>query len=311
MKQTLAWAALLLAAACAEPAREMEPQEAALDSARGTAESPSTAVPGWMPSESEPEPVAKGLAAEAVLALTNYPVGSTPDRLALAAGLGAAEFAAELVDPAIESRGRVVYAQFVGIGASGASITVLVEQTLRPADGQPTSESRSIEIRLERDGEVWRVSELAAVGGPPGNLPPDMSAEARAVVDHPDIRLPSSARWDIYRGDVDAELLRLLAAVAEVHEIDVLTFVSGRPQYVFDTNVLSNHARGWAVDVYAVDGTPVVEQRREGSAAHSLVVRLYDGGINEIGSPWDLDGPGGRSFTDAAHQDHIHIAVTP
>jgi hypothetical protein len=29
-----------------------------------------------------------------------------------------------------------------------------------------------------------------------------------------------------------------------------------------------------------------------------------------VGSPWDLDGEGDRrSFTDAVHQDHIHIAV--
>jgi hypothetical protein len=80
---------------------------------------------------------------------------------------------------------------------------------------------------------------------------------------------------------------------------------------VFDTDRLSNHAQGRAVDIYAVDGANVVEQRIEGSPAYSLAAWMHDLAVEEIGSPWDFDGPGGRSFTDAAHQDHIHIAVAP
>ena len=256
--------------------------------------------------------MAKRLAADVALALTTYSLGATPAQVAGAAGLEAdVELAAELVDPAFESQGRVVYAQFVGIGPSGASITVLVERTSRDSNGEATSETRSLEIRLTRVGEAWRVNDLGAVGGPRTDRPTSLAAEANAVVDHSRIRLPSSARWDIYRGEVDPGILGLLADVAEVHELDVLTFVSGRPRYVFDTDLLSNHARGRAVDVYAVDGVIVAEQREEGSTAHRLVRLLYERGVEEIGSPWDLDGPGGRSFTDAAHQDHIHIAVAP
>ena len=31
--------------------------------------------------------------------------------------------------------------------------------------------------------------------------------------------------------------------------------------------------------------------------------------VSEVGSPWALDGYGGRSFTDDVHLDHVHIGV--
>jgi hypothetical protein len=308
-----ACAGMLLAAACAEGEPEPDPDHGRPE-AVPVAGSPSPlfpALPSWEPSAEEPEPLAKRRAAEAVLALTNHPLGATPGTVAAAAGLGESGLVAELIDPAAASRGRIVYAQFVGVLPSGASITVLVEQSRRGPDGEIEAETRSVEVRLLRDGETWRVSELAAVGGPPTERSPALAEEAVEVLDHPRIRLPSSARWDIHRGDVHPELLGVLTAVAARHEIDVLTFVTGRPSFVFGTGVPSHHARGRAVDIYAVDGVPVVEQRDVGSPAHELVQWLLEAGVREIGSPWDLDGPGGRSFTDAAHQDHIHVAAVP
>ncbi len=40
-----------------------------------------------------------------------------------------------------------------------------------------------------------------------------------------------------------------------------------------------------------------------------LMSRAADEAAVRIGSPWALDGLGGRSFTDVVHQDHLHIAV--
>ena len=62
------------------------------------------------------------------------------------------------------------------------------------------------------------------------------------------------------------------------------------------------------MDIWAVDGLPVVAQRVTGSVVRGLVQELMTLGVTEIGSPWDLDGPGGASFTNVVHQDHLHVA---
>jgi len=308
LRQTAALAVVLSLASCVEGEPEPAPEPSQPEAAAPAALS---AAPSWEPSAAEPEPLLKRRAADAALAFVNYALGTTPEEVAGSVGIPITDVVSELIDPASESRGRVVYAQFVGVLPSSASVTVLVEQSRRGSGGEEETDTRSIDIRLVRDGDDWRVSELAAVGGPPVERPGTLAEEARAVVGHPRIHLPSSARWDIYRGDVHPELLRVIAETAQRHEIQVLTFVTGRPRFVFGTGVPSHHARGWAVDIYAVDGVPVVEQRAAGSPAHRLATWLHDQGVHEIGSPWELDGPGGRSFTDASHQDHIHVAVAP
>ena len=47
-----------------------------------------------------------------------------------------------------------------------------------------------------------------------------------------------------------------------------------------------------------------------GTGPYRFVEWLYEQPeVKQIGSPWALDGFGGRSFTDIVHQDHIHIAI--
>jgi NAD(P)H-flavin reductase len=79
---------------------------------------------------------------------------------------------------------------------------------------------------------------------------------------------------------------------------------------VFGTDRQSDHTRGRAVDIYRLDQTLVIDDRAEGSFTHQIVKWLYDQPeIRQIGSPWRLEGPRGRSFTDRLHQDHLHVAV--
>ena len=43
---------------------------------------------------------------------------------------------------------------------------------------------------------------------------------------------------------------------------------------------------------------------------HQIVTWAYERPeVREVGSPWALDGPGGRSFTNEVHHDHLHIGV--
>ena len=73
----------------------------------------------------------------------------------------------------------------------------------------------------------------------------------------------------------------------------------------------SAHSEGLAADIYAIDGRFVITQRLTDSGAYEVASTLLANGATQLGSPWVL-GPGGaRSFTDAVHQDHIHVQQSP
>jgi len=302
----------LLAAACGsgQPENVQEPSDHPAATVPEILEPP----PAWEPSPSEVLPQAKALAARIALALTNYPYGSTPEGVARAVAEGGEIPLAvleELLHPDAASAGLVVYPQLVGADDTAAAITVLVEQRLRRTGGTEESHLRVLDLRLERESGEWRFAALRSGGGREHSRPAELSEAARTVLDHPNIHLPDTGRWDVHAGRVTEELLELLVLVADRHEIHVLSLVSGRPRQVFGTDRPSRHAVGRAVDIHAVDGIPVVEQRAEGSPAHQLVTWLFELDGPRIGSPWALDAFGGRSFTDLVHQDHIHLSVEP
>jgi len=307
------WGSLVLTAACSgqdvEDPGTPEPEEHA-------AQAPSAPPPGepWFPHPSESLPDAKVLAARAAEALTNYPAGWSPAsarQLLPGAKIEPAVLEA-LVDPNTRSTGRVVYPQLVGAGGDGAAVTVLFEQTLRRSSGEEESQRRVMDVRLRHDEGVWWLEAIPSVGEFPPTLAaalPPLSAAALAVLEHPRIHLPHTARDDIERGRVEEELIGLMLRIAERHEIHILTLSGGRPGLVFGTDRPSQHSVGRAVDIYAVDGDPVILQRETGTPAYRLVTWLFELGTPEVGSPWALDGFGGRSFTDVVHQDHIHVGV--
>ncbi len=265
----------------------------------------------WTPGPGEVFPDAKQLAADTAQALTTYPHGSTPEGVAQAAGVPhVAAVLGRLVDRDAASAGTVVYPQMGGATEDAASIMVVLHQVRERTDGR-SEEMRTLDLRLERTLDGWAVSGLASDGGAPADAPAELPPEAAAVLEHERIALPDSARWDIYHGRVDPGLLQLVLEIAEHQEIHAVTMSTGHPHEVFGANRRSNHARGLAIDLYAVDGVPVVEQRHDGSAAHRLARWLYDVGVPELGSPWAFDGHGGRSFTDVVHHDHLHIGVAP
>lgn len=266
----------------------------------------------WVAGPAEVFPEAKHLASDTARGLTTYPHGSTPASVAEAAGVPhLADVLAGLVDTDAASAGTVVYPQMGGVTGDAVSVMVVVHQVRARADGGQTEETRTLDLRLDRTQGAWAVTALASDGGPPAGRPEALAPEAAAVLDHPRIELPDSARWDIHREEVDTDLLHLLLEIAEHHDIHAVTLSTGHPYEVFGTERQSNHTLGRAVDIYAVDGVPVSEQRHEGSAVHGLVMWLYGHGVPELGSPWALDGHGGRSFTDEVHQDHLHIGILP
>ncbi|WP_127142524.1 hypothetical protein [Pelagibacterium montanilacus] len=267
-------------------------------------------------SSNEPEAQAKALASTIALTLTTYEAGEgvadIATRLEPAAGAKASGLAGTLHVPGSWSRGRIIYPQLGGLTPGRSSVMVVVEQLVGTPEGV-RGEIRTLDIRLARsEGGAWQFEALASAGGqrivPPGAL----SHAALSVLNDPRIELPDSARWDIFRGGISSNLLKIMARMAEETDYGVVTLMSGHPREVFGTDRLSDHTRGRAVDVYRLGDRLVIDDRHEGSGTKAFVEWLYDQPeVVRIGSPWALDGFGGRSFTDALHQDHLHIAVVP
>jgi hypothetical protein len=221
-----------------------------------------------------------------------------------------ARAAAPLHRPYSWSRGVVVYPQLGGLRGDRASVMVVVRREIGVGPRVERTETRTLDVRLVRENGSWRFDSLASVGGSPVSRPSTLSRAAAAVVDDPRIELPDTARWDIYRGLVSPRLLRLMARMADRGPYGVTVLRTGHPPQVFGTDRMSQHTVGEAVDLYRVVGRDVCESRGEGSAARGLVHWLLTRQeLSQLGSPWTLDAGGARSFSDAVHQDHLHIAV--
>jgi hypothetical protein len=273
-------------------------------------------LPPYEPVAAETHPNAKALGAAVAQALTTYEPGEPLDEIVARASdgrgdRGDVEAAKPLHDEEGWSRGEVLYPQFGGLTDDRCSIMTVVRQQRGLPDGSTVEEVRTVDVRLRLSAGEWVFDELASAGGEPVARPDDLPAEAAAVLDDDRIELPDSARWDIHEGGTSPELLALMHRLAdETGGYAVCVLRSGHPINVFGTDRLSDHTRGRAVDIHRIGDQLVIDDRQEGSATDRAVDWLYDEPAEPIvGSPWALDGFGGRSFTDAVHQDHLHVAV--
>lgn len=266
----------------------------------------------YQPLPGEPVPEAKQAAADAVQALTTFEAGPDPSVAAGAAlaGLGApAELVAQagpLFLAGSASVGDIVYPQLGGLTAASASVMVVVRQRLLTG-GEKQAVVRTLDVRLARRGQAWVVTGIESVGGSAPNPLPQPSAAAAPVLANSNISLSDSARWDILAGRIDDRVLAVLAKLGVDHRLDVTVLATGHPNEVFGSSHTSNHTKGRAVDIWAFDGRPVVEQRDPAGPLATLARSLLADGVTELGGPWDLDGAGGASFANTVHQDHLHV----
>jgi hypothetical protein len=135
-------------------------------------------------------------------------------------------------------------------------------------------------------------------GGAPG-------AQTLALLGNPNVTIGPVGRADLSAGRIDPRVVAVLARLAEAHTIVVGPICSDHSK--FDAGgAISNHYWGRAADVSVVDGALVSTAN---AAAHDAAVSLdsLPASIrpSEIGSPFAIAAPG--YFTDAAHQDHIHV----
>ena len=146
--------------------------------------------------------------------------------------------------------------------------------------------------------------ELALTVGGPGHVTaPDPLAEQ--VLADPRIELDPRARLDLAAGRVDPRLSAVLLEAAARAPIAVTVLQTGH-SYLTVNGSVSNHSFGRGADIGAVGGAPVGPAN---AAARDLALAL--GALpaavrpTEIGSPWRIDDA--AYFTDAGHQDHLHI----
>ncbi len=286
------------------------------------------AVPKYKPVAGEVFPKAKTVAAQFLESLTTYDSGTdaaavveralqpapapTVDRALVR------KRAAPLLVADAQATGQVIYPQLGGLiplsgGATYAVVMAVLRHRLLTDDGEERAMTRTVEVRLRVTNGRWGIEELGSVGGEPVRRPKQLPATARRVLDDPRIDLPDSGRWDIYADRIDGRVLTTMSTLAERSPYAVTVISSGHPYKVVDGfgDRVSNHTLGRAVDVWALDGTPMVQQRgRRDSVAYQLLEQvLLNGPADEIGVPngWDLDGPVRRLFDNAVHDDHFHI----
>lgn len=156
---------------------------------------------------------------------------------------------------------------------------------------------------------VLALGSVGVPGAVAGDL--DSAALAEEVLRHASIRLRPAARLDVEHGLVDARVLAVLVLLAERHELtSVGPLVSAHSYYVKGTTRPSNHSFGRAVDITAIDGSPVSVQNTGALDAVQLLVSLDPPlSPDEIGAPWPLRFARISTFTKE-HGDHLHVGFS-
>ena len=141
-------------------------------------------------------------------------------------------------------------------------------------------------------------AEGTGTGGPP-------SPEALALLENKNVVLDSVGIADIKAGRIDPRVIGVLTKLSQEHKITVSCMCSDHSKFTSGGSV-SNHHFGRGLDIAAIDGETVGPGSTIAREVASELSSLHpDIRPNEIGSPWAISGPG--YFTDAAHQNHLHI----
>jgi hypothetical protein len=199
---------------------------------------------------------------------------------------------------------EILLAQYGGLLATSASVLVALDQWLRFADGRVRRRGTTLDVRLSLRAGRWQVDAVRPAR-PTGAATRPTDVGERVLSDRR-LQFPDAAAADVRARLVDDAVLTGLVELARVYRLEVSVLRSGHPIRVFGTDRVSDHTIGRAVDVWAVDGRPVIEwgARRR---TRELMRAALEVGAYQVGGPVDLDGAGPTTFSDDTHQDHIHL----
>ena len=199
---------------------------------------------------------------------------------------------------------RVVDAQYGGILSSSSSVLAVLDQWRLGPDGEVRQSGTTVDVRLVAASPLWRIT--AAHPAAPGAASSALTGAARRVLASDRIRLPYAGRADVASGQVHDSVLTALLGLADRHVVDVSVVRSGHPVFVFGTSRRSDHPRGRAVDIWALDGKRVVEPAHRAFVEQAMRLAASLGPY-QVGGPVDLDGGGTQYFSDDTHHDHLHL----
>ena len=270
--------------------------------------SPLPATHPWVARRGEVEPAVKRVATSLVEAVSAWSAGrgdlASARARARAAGFdaGLADQLAPLLGAGRDAVVQVRDAQYGGILSASASVLVVVDQWRRAVDGSVHAGGSTLDIRLVAASPRWRV--VAVNPATPGPAATALSSTARQVLADARLVLPYAAHADVSAGRVHDSVLTMLLGLATQHVVDVSVMRSGHPLHVFGTGRTSDHPRGRAVDVWALDHRPLVVPSNHSLAVSGMRYAASHGAYN-VGGPVSLGGP--QYFSDRTHQDHIHL----
>lgn len=284
---------------------------AASPSATASAASPVAAslprTAPWTVRRGEVEPAVKRRATSLVEAVAVWTASqgdlASARRRAAAAGYdpGLVTGLAPLLGAGTDAVVSVRDAQYGGILSASSSVLVVVDQWRLMPTGELNAGGTTLDIRLVRGASGWRVVDVLPAKPVRAGAP---STTAESVLAEERIRLPYAAHADVSGGSVHDSVLTVLLALAEQHVVDVSVLRSGHPLLVFGTSRHSDHPKGRAADVWALDGRPLVVPDNHGLATRAMREAVSRGAYN-VGGPVQLSGP--QYFSDRTHQDHIHL----
>ncbi len=292
------------------PAASQSPTTASAPTPQGSTAEVLPGTSAWRPSPRDVSPDVKGIAVRLAEVAATWDAGTggmSGARTRLRnSGFDPAlafELAAVISDDEA-SVAQVAMAQYGGILAESASVLVVLDQWLLGADGRVKKGGTTLDIRLVADEPEWTV--VAVRPARPGRRSPEISRAARRVLANDRVVLPVAARRDVRTGAIHDSVLRALTMLAARHRLDVSVLRSGHPIRVFGTSRTSNHTEGLAVDIWALDGRPIIASSRSATVA-DFMTAARDAGAYQVGGPVDPDSSGASFFSDDTHQDHIHL----
>jgi hypothetical protein len=161
----------------------------------------------------------------------------------------------------------------------------------------------TFDVRLVQAAPRWRVTEIHP--SQPGPAIGALSGSATRLLADARVILPPAALADVKSGLVHDTVLEALRALSQDHELTVSVMRSGHPLDVFGTTRPSDHPPGRAVDVWRIDGHPVVDPATPAALVDGVMRRAAALGAYNIGGPRQLSGP--QFFSDRTHHDHVHL----